>query len=189
MHGSYPNLYQTARTSAGLTQERAAELLDVSPESIKAYEGGARIPPDRLVRRMVDTYDAPGLALAHASATDELGVLDATQPKPLPMAAITLANRLRRASDMLVDLLEIAEDGRIDADERPTFDRIVADLRQTVAAAYQVIYAPEGAKKDRPEAATSKRSPRTHRSDNHCKSIISQPGEKRKPLLTGGDAK
>lgn len=188
MPGNYPNIYQTARTSAGLTQERAAELLDISPESVKAYEGGARVPPDALVRRMCEAYAAPELALEHASATDVLGVLDA-RPKPLPLAAISLANRLRSASASLVDLLEIAEDGLIDADERPVFDAIVADLRQTVAAAYQVIYAPEGAKKDRPEAATSKRSARAHCSENHCKRIISQPDGKRKPLLTGGDAK
>lgn len=186
MPGNYPNCYQTARVAAGLTQERAAELLDVSPESVKAYEGGLRVPPDAVVRRMVDRYDAPELALAHASATDGLGVLDETQPRPLPLAAIALANRLRAASGMLVDLLEIAEDGRIDETERPVFDEIVADLRATVAAAYQVIYAPEGAKKGRSEAGTSKRPPRARRSGNPYNEIVSQPRRKSKPLFTGG---
>lgn len=58
-----PNLYQRARLSAGLTQERAAELLDLSPESLKQYEGGRRIPPDETVARMVEVYSCPWQAL------------------------------------------------------------------------------------------------------------------------------
>ena len=44
----------------------------------------------------------------------------------------------------------------IDEAERPEFDSIVVELRETMAAIYQVIYS--GAKKERPEAATSERS-------------------------------
>lgn len=61
----------------------------------------------------------------------------------------------------------------IDDAERPEFDDIVQDLRETIAAAYQVIYA--DAKKERPEAGTSKRSrPQSKSSENHCKHSISQ---------------
>ena len=44
----------------------------------------------------------------------------------------------------------------IDETERPEFDDIVLELRDTMAAIYQVIYS--GAKRERPEAATSRRS-------------------------------
>ena len=74
--------------------------------------------------------------------------------QPLPTASITLANRFRRASDQIYTLLEIAEDGIIDECERPEFDAIVADLRETIAAAYQVIYAAD-AKKERPDVGAS----------------------------------
>ena len=58
--------------------------------------------------------------------------------------------------------------------ERPEFDDIVQDLRETIAAAYQVIYA-DGAKKERPEAGTSKRSVSQRKTpENHCKHSISQ---------------
>ena len=61
----------------------------------------------------------------------------------------------------------------IDDAERPEFDDIVQDLRETIAAAYQVIYA--DAKKERPEVAASKRSSFQGRSlENHCKHSISQ---------------
>lgn len=151
-----PNLYQRARLSAGLTQERAAELLNLSPESLKQYEGGRRIPPDETVARMVEVYSCPWLALEHAQATDMLGVMPEVTPRPLPMASIALRNRLQDATGRLDALLRIAEDGVIDEAERPEFDSIVVELRETMAAIYQVIYS--GAKKERPEAATSERS-------------------------------
>ncbi len=68
-----PNLYQRARLSTGMTQERAAELLGLSPESLKQYEGGKTVPKDETVARMVEAYSCPWLALEHAQATGPAG--------------------------------------------------------------------------------------------------------------------
>ena len=156
MSALYPNIYQRGRKTTLLSQEEAAERLGLSAESMKQYESGRRVPSDETVRKMCEVYGARWLALEHAKATDRLGILPELEPKPLPMATISLTNRLRDAADRLAGLLRIAEDGVIDETERPEFDDIVQDLRETIAAAYQVIYADE--KKERPEAATSKRS-------------------------------
>lgn len=156
MERKYPNLYQRARLSTGMTQEQAAELLGLSSESLKQYEGGRRVPSNETVSRMVTIYHLPWLALEHAQVIDTLGVMPEVTPRPLPMASIALRNRLQDATGRLDALLRIAEDGVIDETERPEFDEIVADLRETMAAIYQVIYS--GAKKERPEAATSERS-------------------------------
>ena len=153
-----PNLYQRARLSTGLTQERAAEILGLSPESLKQYEGGRRVPPDETVARMVEAYRCPWLALEHSQATDRLGVLPKAEPRPLPMASIALRNRLHDATGRLDALLRIAEDGIIDDTERPEFDSIVAELRETMSAIYQVIYSGADAKRDRPDVGTSERS-------------------------------
>lgn len=172
MAALYPNIYQRARKVTLLTQEEAAERLHISPETLKRYEGGRLTPPDETVARMCEIYGVSWLALEHAKATDRLGILPELEPKPLPMATISLTNRLRDAADRLAGLLRIAEDGVIDDAERPEFDIIVQDLRETIAAAYQVIYA--DAKKERPEAGTSKRSRSQRNSENHCKHSISQ---------------
>lgn len=172
MAPQYPNMYQRARKVTLLTQEEAAERLGISPETLKRYEGGRLTPPDETVARMCEVYGVSWLALEHAKATDRLGILPEVEPKPLPMATISLTNRLRDAADRLAGLLRIAEDGVIDDAERPEFDNIVQDLRETIAAAYQVIYA--DAKKERPEAATSKRSRSQRNSENHCKAIVPQ---------------
>ena len=172
MAPQYPNIYQRGRKTTLLTQEEAAERLGISPETLKRYEGGRLTPPDETVAKMCDTYGVRWLELEHAQATDTLGILPPVEPKPLPMATISLTNRLRDAADRLAGLLRIAEDGVIDDAERPEFDNIVQDLRETIAAAYQVIYA--DAKKERPEAATSKRSRSQRNSENHCKAIVPQ---------------
>lgn len=173
MAPQYPNMYQRARKVTLLTQEEAAERLGISAETLKRYEGGRLTPSDETVAKMCSVYGVPWLALEHAKATDRLGVLPEVEPKPLPMATISLTNRLRDAADRLAGLLRIAEDGVIDDAERPEFDDIVQDLRETIAAAYQVIY--EDAKKERPEAGTSKRSrPQSRSSENYCKHSISQ---------------
>ena len=169
----YPNIYQRGRKTTLLTQEEAAERLGISPETLKRYEGGRLTPPDETVARMCEIYGVGWLALEHAKATDRLGILPELEPKPLPMATILLTNRLRDAADRLAGLLRIAEDGVIDDAERQEFDDIVQDLRETIAAAYQVIYA--DAKKERPEAATSKRSVSQRKTpENHCKTIVPQ---------------
>lgn len=173
MAALYPNIYQRARKVTLLTQEEAAERLHISPETLKRYEGGRLTPPDETVARMCEVYGARWLALEHAKATDRLGILPELEPKPLPMATISLTNCLRDAADWLAGLLRIAEDGVIDDAERPEFDSIVQDLRETIAAAYQVIYA--DAKKERPEAGTSKRSLSQRKTpENHCKAIVQQ---------------
>lgn len=153
-----PNLYQRARLSTGMSQERAAELLGLSPESLKQYEGGKTVPKDETVAKMVEVYHLPWLALEHSQATDTLGVLPEVEPRPLPMASIALRNRLHDATGRLDALLRIAEDGIIDDTERPEFDDIVAELRETMTAIYQVIYSGAETKRERPEAATSRRS-------------------------------
>ena len=72
------------------------------------------------------------------------------------MASSALRNRRKDATGRLDALLRIAEDGVIDETERPEFDSIVVELRETMAAIYQVIYS--GAKKERPDTGMSKRS-------------------------------
>lgn len=184
------NCYQTARKKTHFTQEQAAERLGLSAESMKQYEGGRRRPPDEVVGRMVELYGTPELALAHSEETDTLGVLPPVTITPLPMASIALRNRLHNATGRLDALLRIAEDGRIDETERPEFDEIVTELRSTMAAIYQVIYSPEGAKKERPEAGTSKRSGRSFRSDHYPqKNYNTRTAVRARPNLakTGGD--
>ena len=45
MPEDYSNIYKIARRAAGYTQESAAEQLDISVDSVRAYETYQRTPP------------------------------------------------------------------------------------------------------------------------------------------------
>lgn len=178
MSGEYPNLYQRARKTTCLTQEQAAERLDVSDTTVKAWEQGARVPDNETVARMAELYGTPWLALEHLKqAGGALGVLPEVTVQSLPTAAITLINRVLDFAERHRDrqLLRIAEDGVIDEKERPDFDAIVQDLDGIVGAALQVKYTSDtpDKKKERPEAGTSKRSGSANFSASDCRNIIS----------------
>ena len=144
MSEEYLNIYQAGRKATDLTQEQAAECLAVSVESLKAYELGLRVPPNSVVYGMIEIYRVPWLALLHVQQTSGvLGVLpEGIRIQPLPMAAIQFCNRIFDFADRHRDreLLQIAEDGVIDAAERPRFDAIVQDLSDIIRAAYQLKY-------------------------------------------------
>lgn len=159
MHQKSPNIYKSARACAGLTQERAAEVLNLSVESIKAYETGVRVPPASTVAAMAEVYRAPGLRLEHARATDELGLIpEDARPRSLEHVALRWPRLARILFQVLPRLQEIAEDGKVDADEAEDFDNIQAFIGGEVTAACLELQCCDGAKRERPEAATSKRS-------------------------------
>lgn len=160
MQQSCTNIYKTARANAGLTQERAAELLALSVESVKAYETGVRVPPASTVAAMSEVYGSPGLRLEHARATDELGIIpEAARPREFPLAAMQFYNYLLdwAGKHRGQQILKIAEDGVVDENERPLYDEIVCEL-EGMAAALLSLMCCEGAKRERPEEAPSKRS-------------------------------
>lgn len=132
------NIYKTARVSAGLTQERAAELLSLSVESLRAYETGRRIPANDTVSEMIDIYGHQVLAVQHLRATSGLArsIVPDAQMVPLPQATLRVVrlvlNFMRK--HRVDDLMDIAEDGIIDETERPQFDEIMAELEELSAA-------------------------------------------------------
>ena len=185
MSENYPTIYQKARKTARMTQEQAAEALHVSLETVKAWEQGQRTPTNAAVMYMCEAYQTPWLALDHLRETaDMLHVLPSDiRLQELPTAAITLynrvcafANRYRRTEQLLV----IAEDGTIDAQEQALFSQIVKDLDGIISAALQIKYA-EGIKNDRLTAGTVRRSDPRDKLSNECTIIIAGPAENASP--------
>ena len=128
---NYRNIYQTARELKGLTQEAAAERLDISVDSLGAYEQDRRRPPDSTVLRMAQLYDFPYLCYQHIASGELGGVLPEVTPTSLEQATTRLVRLIGKfaKSGRLDQLLEINEDGRITAEERPLHDAIMAELR------------------------------------------------------------
>ena len=139
------NIYKKARMAAGLTQERAAELLDISTRSLADYEAGVRMPSNWLVDSMVTVYNTQILAVQHLrnsaqAARDLIPEVDAMR---LPEAVLTLVDAIYDFADDRLDreLIDIARDGVISPDERERFDRVVQKIKAITAASMVVVCA------------------------------------------------
>ena len=132
----YRNIYQIARESTGFTQEKAAELMDVSVESVRAYEGSKRIPPDKIVIKMIEIYDARYLAYQHLKTSAEVGqkYLPEIQIQELPIAILKLQKEVSDFIKCRDLMIEITCDGIIDENEKPEWDSILNKLDNVSSA-------------------------------------------------------
>ena len=148
MQENYRNICKIARQTAGLTQERFAEALDISVEAVRQYENDKIMPSDGVVTRMVEVSGQPVIGYWHLLNKSRVaaGILPDVQECSLEQAVIKLLCRIRKFSDNnnTNRLMDISEDGIIDADERKDFDRILGELEEIVQAAMQLKYAKEG---------------------------------------------
>ncbi len=148
MQNGCTNIYQTARKVAGLTQERAAELLGLSVRSLADYEAGLRLPPDHVADSMVTVYNSQVLAVQHLRNCTRLArdLLPDVQTMVLPQAVLTLIDAVYDFADDKLDreLIDIARDGVISENERERFDHVVERIRAITAAAIALVSVPRG---------------------------------------------
>ncbi len=148
MQSDCMNIYQTARKVAGLTQERAAELLGLSPRTLADYEAGLRLPPNDVADRMVTVYNSQLLAVQHLRGSTQFAreLLPDVQAMALPEAVITLVEAIHdfAADGLDHELLRIAKDGVISEDERERYDHAADALRSITAAAIALAAMPKG---------------------------------------------
>lgn len=137
MYSESRNIYQRAREAAGLTQERAAELIDVSVESIRAYEGDRRIPPDMVAMSMVEVYGTQHLAYQHLKNSAEVArryLPDISEKTDIPSMILRLHKEVNDFLPLRDSLIEITYDGDISDEEMPRFNAIMKELDDIFAA-------------------------------------------------------
>lgn len=142
------NIYLAARAAAGLTQERWAAFLGVSPESVRIYESGRGLPSDEVVAAMADVAAMPVLCYWHLK--NKSGVANDLLPDveivPLAQAVLQLLVEIKDVRAELDELLIIAADGLVDDAEESRFLDILDRLERLIAAAVQVRYAERSTK-------------------------------------------
>lgn len=151
------NIYKNARKSAGFTQEKASQLLNVSVDSLRDYEQSQRPVPSDVASAMCDVYQAPYLAVQHLRLTSDLGkrVVPEIQLKDLPEAVLGVLAAVQRFCAKREAMVEIAADGQIAESEQAEWDEIMClanDLNVAIRKIYEydgaeyIIRVPEGAK-------------------------------------------
>lgn len=136
MQNNTRNIYKVARLAAGITKERAAELLSVSDRSLSDYESGRTITPNDVVLGMIGIYGAQHLAYQHIMHSSEVAraFLPTFDIKRLPDAILRLQKEVRDFLKRREELEDITYDGEITDEERPRYDSIMKELDDIVAA-------------------------------------------------------
>ena len=139
------NIYRNARTAAGLTQERFSEMLGVSPEAVRQYEGGKILPSDEVVMRMAEVSGMPILGYWHLKEKSKVaaGLLPEVKRLPIGLAVLQLVRRVREYAKANTEdvLITIAEDGTVSPDEWPAFEAALEELDGIVQAALALRWA------------------------------------------------
>ncbi len=139
------SIYRNARSTAGVTQERWAEMLGVSVSTVQQYEAGVITPADDIVLSMADLSGLQILGTWHLRRKSAVAadVLPEVQRLPLAQAVVQLLAAIRDFDERHHEdaLLRIAADGRVDPGEEERFKRVVRDLQPLIAAAMQIDFA------------------------------------------------
>lgn len=137
------NIYKNARQTAGLTQERWAEQLGVTADTVRLYESGRNYPSDEVAARMAEVAGMPVLGYWHLKLKSALAndALPDVARVSLPQAVVGLLAAMDTIQPQVKELLMIARDGIVDAGETELFEDILDDLEDVVTAALAVKFA------------------------------------------------
>ena len=136
------NVCRIARKTAGMTQERWAEALDVSVDAVGLYEAGRIMPSDEVVLRMIEVSGHTAIGYWHLLNKSRVAreLLPDAERLPLSQAAIRLLLAIREFDQKKrpEQLLWIAADGIVDPEERGEFEEIIRELQAIIQAAMQI---------------------------------------------------
>ena len=143
MRENSQNIYKNCRKNAGLTQEQAAELIAVGVRTLGGYEIGEAIPPDLVVCKMVEIYDAPYLAYQHLKESTEVGrrYLPEINISDLSKSILRFQKEFRDIVDVEREMIDIGYDERIDHDEIERWNVVTKEVKEMVGAGLALIYA------------------------------------------------
>lgn len=141
------NALRRARSLAGCTQEKAAEMSGYSVDSIQAWEAGTRLASVAVLDTLALCYNAPWLAGMYLRELSAGGLAetipDFVPGRPLPQTVLDLLTAVYAFCDNHSDrrLMAIAADGVISESERPEYEAIQKEIATIVQRAMAVRYA------------------------------------------------
>lgn len=142
MAQEYKNIYQLAREGTGLTQEKSSEILDISVDSLRAYEGGKRTPPENIVIDMAEIYNCPYLILQHHQINTLIGkeLFQNVQVKYLAEAVLTFLDAFEDLDKIKKLMIKISCDGEIDESEKDDWKKIMRIVNEFITAGMALNY-------------------------------------------------
>lgn len=133
-------MYRQYRKRAGLSPERAAELLNMSVEGLRKWENGERNCPCEGAAAMAAIYEAPELLVNHMA--DRCPIMSSLLR---PVGELNLQGAYLQHGKELSDvnrensrLLDIVYDGQVSPDEQGDFIRIIGEIEDTIRTGFML---------------------------------------------------
>ena len=137
---------QMARISKGITQAKLAELSGYSPDTIQAWEAGARIASVSILDQLSHRMNTPWLTVMYLQElSDEDGILAVipsfTPGVPVSEAAAKYISCMLDSVEVKFDrqLLRMVADGQIDQMENSDFEKLLS-LGNEIVRAYLELF-------------------------------------------------
>ena len=146
MQSDYRNIYQDARRTAVLTQERWAELLGISVDAVRQYETDRILPSDEVVLRMAEAAGQQIICYWHLIHKSRVAaqLLPELDRKRLPEAVLSLLVAVQHfQDDGMRELTRIAADGKILQEEQADYMTAMEQLQSVVREALHLQFAEE----------------------------------------------
>lgn len=142
MKGRCENIYKIARSYTDLTQEKASELLHISPRSLSDYEANKTIPGDDIVCMMVESYGTDWLAYEHLKQSTVVGqrYLPSIDFTDLAKSVLRLQKEVRDVECVNNDMVDIACDGIVEEHENDKWNQVVKEINEMAGAALAVVF-------------------------------------------------
>ncbi|NBI08093.1 helix-turn-helix domain-containing protein [Senegalia massiliensis] len=138
----YGNLYKIARKNTNLTQEKAAQFLRVSKDSLSAYERGITPTPDDIVCKMIELYKSEWLAYEHLRQSTMVGrkYLPEINHSDIAESVLKFQKEIDDLSSVRRDMFSIACDGVIDNEELNRWNQVTKEVHEVAGAALNLIF-------------------------------------------------
>ena len=142
MTNGFRNIYKIARESAGLTQEKAAELIDISVRSLRMYEYNERTPNDEVVLKMIEIYNAQYLAYQHLKTKTKVGKehLPEIEITDLSQSVLAFLDECADLDKIEHTLIKISKDNKIDKTEIDDWNRTAKEIQDVISTGLKIIF-------------------------------------------------
>ena len=136
------NIYSVARKTAELTQEQAAEMLNISVRSLADYESGKTVPHDDIVCSMISNYNSLTLAYLHLKNSTEVGrkYLPDINTTGLAQCVLRLHKEIDDLKSVNSDMFEIACDNKVDRHETKKWQYVKKEVNDIAGAALSLMF-------------------------------------------------
>ena len=134
-------IYQICREKAGLSREKASELMEgMSASRIEKIEYETQHPTPFDIVKMADCYKTPDLCNYYCSHQCEIGdrYVPAIQVSALPNIILETVACLNEINPLTSRLIQIARDGKITDDELHDFAYISSKLDEVSLAIHSL---------------------------------------------------